>query len=149
MDAVLRDLGALLIRALPTFILLFILHFYMKWAFYKPLDQLLKRRWEATEGARKASAEALALAERRAGEYQEAVRQARGEIFAEHEEVRRGWRKRQSSALEETRRKTEALVRQAREGLASETEAAKQTLESESDALAEEIASALLRRKAS
>lgn len=149
MDAVLRDLGALLIKALPTFLLLLFLHYYLKWAFYKPIDQLLKRRWEATEGARKASDEALALAESKATAYQEAVRKARGEIFAEHEEVRHGWRDRQSTALAEARRKTELLVRAAKDSLAADTQAAKQSLESESEALAEEIAGTLLRRRAS
>ena len=36
MDAVLNSLGELLVKALPTFILLLLLHFYLKWVFYRP-----------------------------------------------------------------------------------------------------------------
>lgn len=138
-----------MLRALPTFILLVILHFYLKWAFYGPMDRLLHRRWEATEGARKAAQGALAATDAKSAAYQEAIRNARSEVFAEHERIRREWQRRQAAAIEETRRKTEAGIREAREALAAETSAARLTLENQSEALAEEIAGALLGRRAS
>lgn len=149
MDAVLNSLGELLLRALPTFILLVVLHFYLKWVFYRPIDRLLKRRWEATEGARKAASEALALAGTKAAAYQEAIRKARSEIFAEHEETQRGWQRRKAAAIAEMRHGTETSIRDARAGLAAEAETARQNLQSESESLAEEIAGVLLRRRAS
>ena len=57
MDQTLHDLGRILLEAIPTLILLFILHLYLKWMFFKPLDAVLEKRREATEGA-KAAAEA-------------------------------------------------------------------------------------------
>lgn len=149
MDAVLSALGVLLLRALPTLILLVLLHFYLTWAFYGPMDRLLKRRWEATEGARKAASDALSSAETKAAAYAEAIRKARAEIFAEHEEMRRTWQRRQAAAIQEMRRTTESSIRDAKASIAAETETAKQTLQYQSDALAEEIAGTLLRRRAS
>ncbi|MCW5980728.1 MAG: hypothetical protein KIT09_21790 [Bryobacteraceae bacterium] len=138
-----------MLRALPTFILLVILHFYLKWAFYGPMDRLLYRRWEATEGARKAAKDALAAADARSAAYQEAIRNARGEVFAEHERIRREWQRRQAAAIEETRRKSESAIREAKDALAAEASAGRLTLAARSEALAEEIAAALLRRRAS
>jgi len=58
----LHDLGQLLLRAVPTFLLVFALDFYLKYMFFKPLEKVLQQRYDATEGARKLAAEALELA---------------------------------------------------------------------------------------
>ncbi len=52
MDAILNPLGGLLLRALPTFLLVLVLHFYLKRVFFAPLDKVLEARRQATEGAR-------------------------------------------------------------------------------------------------
>lgn len=149
MDEVLTDLGELLIKALPTFIILILLHFYLKWAFYGPLDRLLRRRWEATEGARTAAAESLESAQRKAETYEEAVREARTEIYKEQEQMRRKWQQGQAAALAQARGKMGVVVKEANAGLAAEAEAARQNLEAESEALAEQITHRLLERRAS
>ena len=149
MDAVLNSLGELLVKALPTFILLLLLHFYLKWVFYGPIDRLLHRRWEATEGARKAAEESLESAQRKADAYEEAIREARAEIHKEQEMMRGKWQQARAAALAEARGKMEAAVKQAQASLAEETQIAKDALETESEVLAEQIARALLERKAS
>lgn len=149
MDTVLDALGELLLKALPTFILLVLLHFYLKWVFYRPMDGVLRQRWEATEGARKAADESLARAEQKAAEYGDALRKARAELRREHEEASQRWLGDQAAALGEMRRKTQTMVAEAKARIAEETAAAKRGLEAESEALAEEIVGALLERKAS
>lgn len=147
MDAVITALGGLMLKALPTLILLALLHLYLNWAFYGPMDRLLERRREATEGARRAAEESFGHAEEKAAAYEEALRQARAELFAEQEQRRARLQQEQAETLARTRRAMEALVRDARTQLAQEAAAAQRALEAESEALAEQIAAALLARR--
>lgn len=148
MDAVLDALGELILKALPTLILLILLHIYLRWMFYRPMDRLLQERWEATDGARKAADEALARAERKAAEYEEALRQARLELAAEQEKARQRLQAEQSVALSEARAGTDTMVQEARASLAREADEARKDLETEAERLAGEIVSAILERSA-
>ena len=69
MDAILRDLSGILLRAVPTFLLVIFLHFYLKSVFFGPMQQVLRKRYEATEGARKLADESLARAAQKTAEY--------------------------------------------------------------------------------
>jgi F-type H+-transporting ATPase subunit b len=148
MESVLASLGALLVRALPTFFLLLLLHFYLKAMFFKPLEAALKERKAATSGVRKLAQDALANAERKAAEYEEALRQARSEMYKEQETMRAQWRDDQSAAVMEARRRVESMVTEARQRIEREQLEAKASLESRSDALAEQIAQSILSGKA-
>jgi F-type H+-transporting ATPase subunit b len=148
MDALLDSLGQLLLKALPTFFLLILLHLYLKWAFYKPLDEVLRRRSEATDGARKAAAESLARADRKTADYEEALRRVRAEIYREQEETRQRWQRDQAAAVSEARREIDATLREEKARIAAEAERARQALEAESEEIAEQITSALLERRA-
>jgi len=53
MEATLQALGQILLRAVPTFLLVIFLNFYLKNIFFKPLRNVLRQRYEASEGARK------------------------------------------------------------------------------------------------
>ena len=55
MESTLNALGGILLRALPTFFLVLLLHLYLKRVFFAPLNQILKQRYDATEGARQAA----------------------------------------------------------------------------------------------
>jgi len=149
MDAVLDALGGLLLKALPTFILFFGLHFYLKLVLYRPLDRVLGQRWQATEGARRAAAESMTRAEQRTAEYEEALRRVRAEIAREQEQARERLRQEQRTALAAARKRTAALIDEAKARLATEAEQARQALEADSEALAEQITTALLERRAS
>ena len=54
MEETLRALGGILLKAVPTFILVILLHFYLKFIFFKPLQRVLRLRYEATEGREEA-----------------------------------------------------------------------------------------------
>ena len=56
MEATLHALSGILLRAIPTFLIVVFLHFYLKYMFFKPLGKVLQARYEATEGARLAAA---------------------------------------------------------------------------------------------
>ena len=70
-------LSGILLRAIPTFLLVVFLHFYLKYMFFKPLDKVLHARYEATEGARLRAAESLEKAAAKTAEYEAAMRTAR------------------------------------------------------------------------
>ena len=59
---------------------------------FRPLAQMLKRSGTIlTKGARKRAEESLASAERKTAEYEAKLREARGEVYREQEEMRRNW----------------------------------------------------------
>ena len=89
MEETLRQLGGILLRAVPTFILVVLLHLYLKFIFFKPLERVLRQRYDATEGARKLAEESIARASQKAADYEAALRAARAETYKEMEQLRR------------------------------------------------------------
>jgi F-type H+-transporting ATPase subunit b len=145
MDETLRALGGILLRAVPTFLLVVLLHFYLKKVFFQPLEKVLRQRYEATEGARKLAEQSLARAAARTAEYETAIRSARTEVYQVQEQVYKQIQEGESAQLLAARQAAEAGLKQAREQIARETEAAKAGLALESDSLAAEIADNILR----
>jgi len=148
MDAILHQLGQLLLRAVPTFLLVVVLHFYLKSMFFKPLGKVLQQRYDATEGARKLAEESLERASRKTAEYEAALRAARAEIYHAQEQIHKELQEREAAALAEARKRVEAAIQEARAALAQDVEAAKASLAKDSDLLADEIAEVILRRSA-
>jgi F0F1-type ATP synthase membrane subunit b/b' len=144
MESVLASVSELLLRAVPTFLILLFLHFYLKAMFYKPLDKALKERKAATAGVRKLAEESLSKAEQKSIEYELAIRAARSQLYKEQEEARNKLRRDQAAAVAQLRQKTEAMVAEAKQRLQVEKEAAKSSLESESESLANEIVTVAL-----
>lgn len=148
MDEILKSLAELMLKALPTFLLLILLHFYLKWAFYGPLDRLLKKRWEATQGAQDAAVQSLAKASEKAEAYETALREARAEVYREHEELRRKREQEREEAIELARREAEEALRRVRAEITEQTEQARADLRKTSEALGDEIAAAVLAGRA-
>lgn len=146
MEATLHALGEIVLRGLPTFFLLILLHFYLKRTFFAPLDKVLAERYEATTGARKQAACALALAEAKAKEYEDAIRNARTEVYKENEAVRKRWRDEQGVMLANERQKADSAIAVAKAELAGEARAARESLQAESERIADGITAAILRR---
>ncbi len=148
MEQTLQALGGILLKAIPTVILLLILHFYLKAVLFGPMEKMLKQRRDLTEGARKAAEDSLAAAERKAADYDAKLQEARAAVYREQEETRRKWLEEQSGAVVKARESAETTVRKAKEAIASEASAARHTLERTSSDLADQIATALLAQKA-
>ena len=129
--------------------LLLIVHFYLKWMFFRPMREVLDKRREATEGARESAAAMLKKAAEKTSMLEAALRKARDEIYQENEKTRRSWIGEQAARLEEARRESHELIHQARLQLAAEAEAAKKSLTATSETLAEEITRSLFGGRAS
>lgn len=144
MDSILHSLGEIVLKGLPTFFLVVLLNFYLKRVFFRPLEETLAKRYDLTEGARLAAKQALAAAEARAAEYEEALRKARAEMYSEQERAFRALKEEQAAALDKERKAAEERLAEVHAELAAEAEDARRTLAAESDRLAEEIADSIL-----
>ncbi len=147
MDAILQALGGLLLKAVPTFVLVVLLTIYLKQVFFKPLERVLDERYRATEGARKLAEESLEKAAAKTAEYDAALRHARAEVYQAQEELHRRLAAERAGQVQQARLRTEQTVNEARAQLAADAEAAKSSLAAEADALAEKISDAILRRR--
>jgi F-type H+-transporting ATPase subunit b len=148
MDVILHQLGELLLKAVPTFVIVVLLNFYLKAMFFKPLERVLNQRYEQTEGARKLAEESLQRAAAKTAEYEAALRGARGEVYHAQEQLHKQLQEQHSRQIGEARRAAEAAVQRARQQIAADVEAAKTGLERDSELLANQIAETILRRRA-
>src|SRR5947209_13083548 len=146
MDETLHALGGILLKAIPTLVLLVVVHLYLKTVFFRPLEDVLAKRRAMTEGARESAEALLQRASEKTAEYEVKLRDAREEIYREQEEMRRRWVDDQTKRIEEARLKTRDLIRQAKEQIEAETVSAKRELSVWSDARADQIAHSLLAR---
>jgi F-type H+-transporting ATPase subunit b len=148
MDAMLHPLGGILLRAVPTFLLVILLHFYLKSTFFKPLEKVLHKRYEATEGARKLAAQSLELAAAKTASYEAQLRAAKAEMYQAQEQLHKQLQEREAAAVAEARKHAEAAIKLAKTQLAEDVEAAKAGMAADSESLANQIAETILRRNA-
>lgn len=146
MESTLHDLGQLLLKAIPTFFLLLVVHFYLKWMFFRPMADVLAKRRAATDGLRETAEAMRAKAAEQTKSIEEQLRQAREAIYQEQEEARRVWTSDQSAQLDAARKQGHELIHQSKLQLDAETSEAKGQLAGTADALAEQIANTLLER---
>lgn len=144
MDSILSALGGILLNAVPTFLLIILLHFYLKSTFFGPMEKVLHQREEATAGARKRAGEALASANVKLRQYDEMIQAARNEVYKDQEEIRRKLKADQDLQIAEASARSKQMIAEAREKIAGEAAAARHTLEAEARALASRITDQIL-----
>jgi F-type H+-transporting ATPase subunit b len=148
MDKIVHQLGELLLTALPTFLILIFLTLYLKSMFFAPLEKVLRRRYEATEGARKLAEQSMERAAAKTAEYEATLSKARSEIYQAQEKAFKEFQERAANQIAEARTRADEAIRAARRQLADDAEAAKASLSKDSEALASQIADNILRRRA-
>lgn len=141
----LHDVGQVALRAIPTIVLVIFLYFYLKSMLFKPLQEVLGRRREATDGARKRAQEAIERAEKKVTEYEAALRNARTELMAEQEKQRKAWRDEQAALVAAARDKAMARIKEGRMQIAAETSIAQTGLNAQAEALANQIVTQVLK----
>ncbi|MGC1597065.1 MAG: hypothetical protein WA774_17055, partial [Candidatus Acidiferrales bacterium] len=85
---ILHQLGELFLQAVPTVIIVFLFYLFMRWAFFAPIQKAMAERDAKIEGARREAAEVEEAARQDLENYNEALRKARAEIYAEQEAAR-------------------------------------------------------------
>ena len=144
----LHALGGILLRAVPTFLLVILLHFYLKSMFFKPLEKVLHQRYEATEGARKLAEQSLEQAAAKTARYEAELRAAKAAMYQAQEQLRKQLQEREAAGVAEARTRADAAIKLAKTQLAADVEAAKASLAADSESLANQIAETILRRNA-
>jgi len=139
MDETLRQLGGLLLGAVPTVILLALLYVLYKTIVHKPLRRVLDERRSKTEGAVEKSRADIAAAEARTSEYEQRLREARATLFRAQDARRTEALDARSVAMNEARTKAQAQVQAAKADIEKDRNAAQAGLQGQVQALAIEI----------
>ena len=144
MPSIGHQLGELFLGAAPTVLLILIFYFILRTIFFKPLLQVMAERHARTVGAQKAAEAAQAAAAEKVKQYQEALKQARGKVYAEQEEARKKLLDKRAAQLKDARTKASGEVAAAKDRVAGELAAARRDVESSIAQLSAEIARRIL-----
>jgi F-type H+-transporting ATPase subunit b len=145
MEQTLKQVGELLLGAVPTILLLLTLYGLYTVLVYKPLKRVLAERRSRTEGAIEKARTDISAAESKTFEYEARLREAKLAIFRTQEARRQQALEARGTAVTEAHKRADALVQQAKKQLEEEAAVAKQGLQAESERLAAEIIRAVLR----
>lgn len=145
MDAILRQIGELLVSSIPTIIALLIVWAGYRFIVYGKLKQVLEQRRALTQGAVERAQKEIAAAEQRTLEYEQRVREARTQIFRAQQANRQRIMEERNAALAEARKQAGETARQARTALEKDMAAAKTTLEQQAHVLADRVIETVLK----
>jgi F-type H+-transporting ATPase subunit b len=144
---ILHQLGELFLQAVPTVVIVFLFYLFLRWAFFAPIGKAMAERAAKIEGARAEAAKLEAEAKQELDAYNEALRKARGQIYAEQEQARQAVLDERARLLKAMRSRAQEEVEAAKKKLAGDIAAARTELERQTPALAAEIARAILDRR--
>ncbi len=144
MQAIVHQLGELFLQAAPTVLIILLFYFILRALFFKPLLQVMAERDSRTVGAQKASEAAQAAAAEKIKQYQDALRQARGLVYAEQEAVRKKLLEERTAQIKDARTKAAGEVSAAKLRVAAELAAARRDIETSVAQLSAEIARRML-----
>ena len=145
MDQTLRQLGELLLGAVPTVILLATLYALYTFLVHRPLLAILQERRNRTEGAMEKARADIAAAEARTADYEQRLREARMKVFKSQELRRQQASQARSEAVGQARTRAQQQVKEARAGLEQAKQQVIANLESDAGRLASEIVKTVLR----
>ena len=139
MDETLRQIGGLLLGAVPTVIFFLLLFGLYTVLVHKPLTRVLAERRSRTQGAIEKARADVAAAEARTSEYEQKLRDARVALFKAQEARRAKASQLRAQAVADARYKAQSQIEAARAEIEQSKAAAKQNLEAEAGRLATEI----------
>jgi F-type H+-transporting ATPase subunit b len=145
MDTTLRQVGELLLGAIPTIVLLLLLYLIYNLLVRKPLLRILEERRERTEGAVLKARADVAAAETKTQDYEQRLREARLVIYKAQEARRQKAQQARAEALAEARAGAQQQIRDARAAIEQDMVAARTGLQAEVERLASEIIRTILR----
>jgi F-type H+-transporting ATPase subunit b len=149
MDQTLRQLGELLLGAVPTAILLGALYILYTFLVHRPLTAVLAERRSRTQGAMEKARADIAAAEARTADYEQRLREARQKIFKNQEAHRQEATQSRSQVVNEARTRAQDQVKQARALMEEDKREAMSKLQSDAARLATDIVRTVLRPMAS
>jgi len=144
---ILRQLGELFLESVPTIIIVLLFYFFLRWSFFGPIQKAMAERAARIEGARAEAAAAQAEAEKDVDAYNEALRKARLEIFAQQEAARGVVLEERARLLKAMRARVQEEVAAAKQLIAADVAAARKEVEAQTPVLAGEIVRGILERR--
>lgn len=144
MPSIGHQLGELFLGAAPTVLIILIFYFILRALFFQPLLKVMAERDARTVGAQKAAEAAEAAAAEKVKQYQEALKQARGGVYAEQEAARKKLLDERAAQLKDARTKASGEVTQAKQRAAKELRTARRDVEASVPQLSAEIARRIL-----
>ena len=141
---IVNQLGELFLAAVPTVIIVFLFYLFMRWSFFKPMERVLSERHKRAEGARVEAEASRVAAHEKQRIYNETVKKARAEVFAEQEFQRRRTLDERQATINAARVTAQTALQEAKKGIAEDVKAARVELEQSSGSLANEIAQVIL-----
>jgi F-type H+-transporting ATPase subunit b len=144
MQEIVRQLGELFLQAVPTVLIILLFYFILRAIFFKPLLKVMEERDARTVGAKKAAEAAQAAAAEKAQQYQNALKQARAQVYAEQEAERKKLLDERAELIKTARTAAVAQVAAAKERVAGEFAAARREIETTVVQLSAEIARRIL-----
>jgi F-type H+-transporting ATPase subunit b len=144
MNDTIQQLGELLLGSIPTMILVMVIWAAYATLVHKPLMRTLAERRSKTQGAIEKAKADVAAAEAKTSEYEQRLREARTAMFQRQEARRQQALQVRAEAVAQARATAQDQVKQAREAIAKDKQAAQSALQAESAQLASEIIRAVL-----
>jgi F-type H+-transporting ATPase subunit b len=141
---ILHQLGDLFLQAVPSVIIVFLFYLFLRWAFFTPIQKAMAERDARIEGARAEAAAVEAGAAKDLQAYNEALKKARAEIYAEQEAARQMVLDERARLLKAMRSRAVEEVTAAKKKIAGELDSASKEVASQTDILAREIAQLIL-----
>ncbi|MGA8875763.1 MAG: hypothetical protein WCC25_04715 [Candidatus Korobacteraceae bacterium] len=145
MDTTLQQAGQLLLDSIPTAVMLLLIYAIYQMLVRKPLERVLEKRRELTEGAVAKARADVASAESRTQEYEQKLREAKLAVFKAQEARRQQAQQLRAKALAEVRQTAQEEIRQARAGIEQDMAAARSGLQAEAQQLASDIMRTILK----
>ncbi len=144
MEQTLKQLGELLLGAIPTVVLLLALYGLYHVLVHKPLEAVLAERRKRTQGAVEKARADIGVAATRAAEYESRLREARLAVFKALDTRRKQALDARAAAVAQARERALQQIAEAKAQMEQETAAARATLPVESDRLAGQIIQTIL-----
>jgi F-type H+-transporting ATPase subunit b len=144
MQDIIQQLGELFVGAIPTALLFIVLVIAYQFLIQGPLTAVLAKRRALTEGAIEDARKAVGVAEAKAQEYAERLRQARAGAFKLREQRVKQWTAERDAALDAARQAASQKVREAQAALEAEAATARATLQASAADLADRAVRAVL-----
>ena len=144
MDEILNQLGELVLGSVPTMVLFILLVIAYSLLVRRPLNRMLAERRARTTGALEHARASISAAEDKTAEYEDRLRKARAQLFAEREQRIKQWNAEREKALAETREATSKKIDAAKLEIEQSVAAARQQLDGMSAELSEQIVRAVM-----
>jgi F-type H+-transporting ATPase subunit b len=144
MQEIVHQLGELFLQAVPTALIVLVFYVVLRFLFFKPLLAVMAEREARTAGAQKAAEVAQGAAGEKVKQYQDALKKARAQVYAEQEAARKRLLNERAAQLKDVRTKTSHEVSAAKERIAGELADARRDMEASAGQLAAEIARRVL-----